>query len=300
MAKQAVPSNEALAYLAQERPLMPALTGETAHLFRASTRIEMLPRSDRAVARQPVEVSETAIANRPCLIVTPDTWDGTGEALYCYGGGYFSGSAREDLILAAPLAAYSGLRITLVDYRLAPEHPYPAAIEDGMAVYREMATRGPFALIGESAGGNLALVLMLRALHAQLRLPERIALLSPWCDLTADFPSPNPDGNDPTLTPDLARAAASIYAGGKPLTEPELSPIFGEWPGGLPPVLMTTGTRDLLRDQVLRLADRLRVAGNTCEVRVHPHMWHVFEFYDEIPEADRSLREIGDFLRPRA
>ena len=300
MVKQAVPSDEALAFLTQERPVMPELTGETAHLFRAGIRIETLPRSDRAVARHPVEVSGTTIADRPCLVVTPDDWDGTGEALYCYGGGYFSGSAQEDLILAAPLAAYSGLQITLVDYRLAPEHPYPAAIEDGMAVYREMATRGPFALIGESAGGNLALVLLLRASRATLRLPERVALLSPWCDLTAGFDLPNSDGDDPTLTPDLVRAAASIYAGGKALTDPELSPTFGEWPRGLPPILMTTGTRDLLRDQVLRLADRLRAAGNTCETRVHPHMWHVFEFYDEIPEADRSLREIGDFLRTRA
>lgn len=300
MARQAGPSREALAFLAQARQAMPTLTRGNAHILRAVNRREALPRSDRAVARHPVEVSETDVGGQPCLIVTPDEWNGTGEALYCFGGGYYSGSAREDLILAAPLAAYSGRRITLVDYRLAPEHPYPAAVEDGMAVYREMAARGPFALIGESAGGNLALVLLLRALREGLRLPERIALLSPWCDLTADFPSPNPDGDDPTLTPDLARAAASIYAGGTPLTEPELSPILGEWPGGLPPVLLTTGTRDLLQDQVLRLADRLRAAGNTCETRVHPHMWHVFEFYDEIQKADHSLREIGDFLRPRA
>lgn len=298
MADRAGPSRQAMAFLAQERQEMPPLTRENAHLFRANARMEALPRSDRAVTRHPVEVAEALVSDRPCLIVTPEAWDGTSEALYCFGGGYFSGSAREDLILAAPLAAYSGRRITLVDYRLAPEHPYPAAIDDGMAVYREMAARGPFALVGESAGGNLALVLLLRALREGLALPERIALLSPWCDLTADEASRgNPEGDDPTLTPAMTREAAAIYADGADLTDPELSAVFAGWPDGLPPMLLTTGSRDLLRDQVLRLAGRLRAAGNACEVRVHPHMWHVFEFYDEIPEADRSLREIGEFLR---
>lgn len=300
MARQAGPSREALAFLAQARQAMPPLTHGNAHILRAVNRREALPRSDRAVARHPVEISETDVGGQPCLIVTPDGWNGTGEALYCFGGGYYSGSAREDLILAAPLAAYSGRRITLVDYRLAPEHPYPAAVEDGMAVYREMAARGPFALIGESAGGNLALVLLLRALREGLPLPERIALLSPWCDMTDRFSHPNPDGDDPTLTPEIARAAAPIYAGDTDLSDPELSPVFSRWPNGLPPMLITTGARDLLREQVLRLAKSLRAAGNGCTLRDHPHMWHVFEFYDEIPEADRSLREIGRFLRASA
>ena len=298
MADQAGPSTEALAFLAQARQEMPPLTRENAHLFRANARMQALPRSDRAVARHPVEVSEAVIADRPCLIVTPEAWDGTDEALYCYGGGYFSGSAQEDLILAAPLAAYSGLRITLVDYRLAPDHPYPAAVEDGMAVYREMASRGAFALVGESAGGNLALALLLRVLREGLPLPQRIALLSPWCDLTADPASLwNPEGDDPTLTPAMIREASVIYADGADLTDPDISPVLADWPDKLPPMLMTTGTRDLLRDQVLRLASRLCSAGNACEVRVHPNMWHVFEFYDEIPEAERSLREIAEFLR---
>ena len=300
LAEQVGPSEETLAFLAQERPEIPPLTCENAHLYRASFRMEALPRADQAVARHPVEVAEKVIADVPCLIVTPKSWDGAREAVYCYGGGYFSGSAREDLILAAPLAAYSGSRITLMDYRLAPEHPFPAAAEDGMAVYRALASRGPFRLIGESAGGNLALLLLLRALDQGLPLPERVALLSPWCDLTPDGVSIDPpDGDDPTLSPELSRAAASLYAGGRVLADPEISPLFAEWPSGLPPVLMTTGTRDLLREQVLRLAERLQAAGNRCDVRVHPHMWHVFEFYDEIPEADLSLREIGAYLRLR-
>ncbi|MEM9060981.1 MAG: alpha/beta hydrolase [Pseudomonadota bacterium] len=298
MSDRPAASEAAQAFLAAERPEMPPLTDRTAWAYREVARADALERADRAVARHPVEITETEIASIPCTIVTPTAWDGAQEALYCFGGGYFSGSAREDLILAAPLAARSGLRITMVDYRLAPEHPYPAAIEDGLAVYRSLAQSTPLALIGESAGGNLALVLLQRALAEDLPLPRRIALLSPWCDLTpAAASAHNAEGDDPTLTPETIRAAVKIYADGADPRDPDLSPVFADWPSNLPPVLMTTGEQDLLRDQVLDLAGRLRDAGNACELNVHPHMWHVFEFYDELPEADRSLREIAEFLR---
>ncbi|MEM7683816.1 MAG: alpha/beta hydrolase [Pseudomonadota bacterium] len=290
-------SAAALAFLSAKRPDLPPLTDRTAWAYREVARIDALKRAERALARHPVELSEARIAGVPCLVATPDGWDGARDALYCFGGGYFSGSAREDLILAAPLAAHSDHRITLVDYRLAPEHPYPAAIEDGFSVYRALSERGPFALIGESAGGNLALVLLQRARIRDLPRPTKVALLSPWCDMSASgVPADMPDGEDPTLSPEMIAAAAEVYAPGADTTDPELSPVYADWPGDLPPMLMTTGTRDVLRDQVLRLAERLRKAGNACEVRVHPHMWHVFEFYDEIPEADRSLREIAEFL----
>ncbi|MEM7211562.1 MAG: alpha/beta hydrolase fold domain-containing protein [Pseudomonadota bacterium] len=154
-------------------------------------------------------------------------------------------------------------------------------------------------MIGESAGGNLSLALLQRALREKLPLPDCVALMSPWCDLTAEgAPTPNADGSDPTLTRELIDNAAAMFAGSFARETPEISPIFADWPAGLPPMLITTGTRDLLRDQVLRLVDRIRANGNACDLRVHPHMWHVFEFYDEIPEADRSLREIGAFLKP--
>ena len=291
------PSPEAQAFLDAPRPAAPPLTEDTVWAYRAVIREETLPRSGRAVARHPVTIAEVEIGGVPCLTVTPGDRPPSGTALYCFGGGYFSGSAREDLILAAPLAAYSGRRIVMVDYRLAPEHPYPAALEDGLAVYRALSAEGAFALIGESAGGNLALALIQRCLSEGLTLPECVALLSPWCDLTPEAAARhNPEGVDPTLNPELIQGAARMFGGDHDLASPEISPVFADWPTGLPPCMITTGTRDLLRDQTVRLAELLRSSGARCDLRVHPHMWHVFEFYDEIPEADRSLREIGAFL----
>ena len=297
MVEHTHPSAEALAFLASERPRLPALTSDTAWAFREAIKVDSLQRAERALARHNVTVVPVVVGGIECLVVTPSGWQAGAEALYCFGGGYFSGSPREDLILAAPLAAYSGTRITMVDYRLAPEHPYPVAIEDGSVVYREMAKRGPFHLIGESAGGNLALVLLQRARQAGLRAPDRVALMSPWCDMTMDgVVAGNADGDDPTLTPEMNHAAVAMYARGRPLADPEVSPVFADWSGDLPEFMITTGTRDLLRGQVLRLADRLHHAP--CLVlREYPQLWHVFEFYDEIPEADRSLREFGAFLR---
>ena len=159
MMKAARPSAEALAFLAAERPRLPSLTPDTAWAFREAIRTDTLRRAQRALDRHSVRVEESRIADIPCLVVTPDNWAGGPDALYCFGGGFFSGSPREDLILTAPLATYSGRRIVMIDYRLAPEHPHPAAIDDGFAVYREVAAKSAFSLIGESAGGNLALVL---------------------------------------------------------------------------------------------------------------------------------------------
>lgn len=292
-----VPSAEALAFLAAERPRLPSLTAETAWAFREAIKVDSLARSDRAVARHGVSVSETKIAGTRCLEVAPQGSTEGPVALYCFGGGYFSGSPREDLILAAPMATYARRRIVMVDYRLAPEHPYPAAIEDGFAVYSALAAQGSLSLIGESAGGNLALVLLQRARAAGLRLPDRVALLSPWCDLTADGVSMrNADGDDPTLTPAMNHAAATMYAGGCALEHPEISPLFANWTGQLPEFMISTGSRDLLRNQVLRLVDRLHHAPR-CMLHDHPQLWHVFEFYDEVPEADESLRAFGTFLK---
>ena len=291
------PSDAARAFLAAERPRLPALTSDSAWAFREAIKIDTLPRAERALARHDVALEQTTIAGVRCLIVTPQNWQVGSEALYCFGGGYFSGSPREDLILAAPLAAYSGRRITMPDYRLAPEHPYPAAIEDGFAVYCSMADQGEFHLIGESAGGNLALALLQRARRAELQMPDKVALMSPWCDLTSDgVTSRNADGDDPTLTPEINHAAIAMYAGTTASTDPEISPVFADWSGDLPEFMITTGTRDLLRDQVLRLADRLHRAPMLA-LHEYPQLWHVFEFYDEIPEADRSLRAFGAFLR---
>ena len=293
-----IPSAEAVAFCKAERPEFPALSAETAWAFREAARADSMQRAERALARYPMTIENQSVAGIPCVHATPRNWDGVGHALFCFGGGFFSGSACEDLTIAAPLAEFASMRITLVDYRLAPEHPYPCAIEDGFKVYCELAERRTFSLIGESAGGNLALNLLQYARASGIRMPERVALLSPWCDLTLADGSPElANANDPTLSPVLLASASRIYARKADLHSTEVSPVLANWDITLPQILVTTGSRDLLRSQVIRLVEKVRSGGNECRLMDYTGMWHVFEFYDEVPEAEDSLREIGRFLQ---
>ncbi len=295
-------SDEARAFIAAslDAPLR-EVTPDNLEATRAGLAAEYAPRIERALDRYPVEVRETTLGGIDCLDIVPRGDCRPGTILYCYGGGYIMGSPREDLIVSAALAAHAGARVVAPWYRLAPEHPYPAAIDDCMSVHAVITTDpscGPLALAGESAGGNAALCLLRRSMKAGAIMPVAVALLSPWSDLTHEDDSHfSNDGRDPTLTRDLARQAALLYAGGRELTHPDLSPVRGAWSEPLPPVMITTGTRDLLLDQNRALATVLESAGADVTLRVWDDLWHVFEFYDELPEADRSLRDIAAFLR---
>lgn len=220
---------------------------------------------------------------------------------YGFGGGYVTGSPDEDLAITARLAAFSGARVCAVRYRLAPEHPFPAQREDALGVYRGLLADGArrIAVAGESAGGNLSLGLIRSAAAEGLPMPVAAALLSPWCDLTHSGDSATTmNGVDPFFSRDLwGDAMARTFAAGQPLDSAEISPIYAPVPAGFPPTLITSGTRDLLLSDCARLSTKLRGAGVAAELRVWEGMWHVFEYYADLPEADASLKEIGAFLR---
>ena len=246
------------------------------------------------------DIEMIEIAGTPCRQLTPKHWDSSqGDCiLYAYGGGYVSGSTHEDQIITAPLAAHCRARIVMVEYRLSPEHPYPAAQQDMRQVYAALLDEyGAERLIvsGESAGGNQALGLMHYARDNGLALPRCAVLFSPWCDLTnqGDSHSIN-DARDPTLNNAWVDIAAAWHAGDTPLDDAGISPLNGDM-RGLPPCIITTGSRDLLMSQCLRLAHRLRDAQVECDLRVWEGLWHVFEFYP-IPEAERSIAEIAGFV----
>ncbi len=295
-------SDEARAFIAAGLDAPPRhVTRDNLAATRAETAAEFAPRIERALDRYPVEVREITLGGIDCLEIIPRADRKPGTILYCYGGGYIMGSPREDLIVSAALAAHAGARVVAPWYRLAPEHPYPAAIDDCTAVHAVVAgdpSCGPLALAGESAGGNAALCLMRRSMEAGAAMPVAVVLLSPWSDLKHEGDSQRTnDGRDPTLTLELTRQAALLYSGGRDLAHPGLSPLRGTWNEPLPPVMITTGTRDVLLDQNLTLATVLENAGADVTLRVWDELWHVFEFYDELPEADRSLRDIAAFLR---
>lgn len=255
------------------------------------------PRAERAIARWRVQVEKTRIGGEPCLVTTPEGGAEGGPILYCYGGGFVSGSAYQDQILAAPIAAQTSARVVAVEYPLSPEHPYPAALDAAWAVYQALvAEGGPVRLVGESAGGNLALALLHRIRAEGATPPTAAALLSPWCDLANhgdSFSAPR----DPTLDVAWIDVASRAYLGDRDAADPGPSPLYGAFDAGDPPMLITTGTRDLLLSHATRLARAQRAAGAPVELHLWDGMWHVFEFYDELPEAAASIAEIAAFLQ---
>lgn len=216
--------------------------------------------------------------------------------LYIFGGGFSVGSPLEDIPISASLAAKTGAQVISPAYRLAPEHPFPAALDDISAVAGQIFTDDHTACIaGESAGANLALALMHRLRQANQPVPHAAALLSPPTDKTTRDDSFHV-GRDPTLNAARIKQIEDAYIGNHDRANPEISPLYGTFDSHFSPSIITTGTRDLLLSSCVRLARVMREAGTSADLRVWEGMWHVFEYYPEIPEADASLTEIAAFL----
>jgi len=231
--------------------------------------------------------------------ITPHQVDGPEVVLYLFGGAFVCGSPEDDVSISARLAHHLGRRVCAPRYRLAPEHPFPAARDDAMAVYRALtAADSRVILCGESAGGNLALGLVIGIAEADLAPPLSVALLSPWIDLSHSGDSHTAlDGLDPTLSVELFLSPASqAYAREHAPASPAISPLFAALPANMPPTVISSATRDLLLSDSVRLAARLRAAGAAVDLRVADGLWHVFEWYPELPEAAESVRGIASFL----
>ena len=296
MAQQIFPSPGARRILARPVPVMPGRSAAELPELRAAAKSLAIADSLRILGTSGVSTRDTVVGGVPCLELLPDGSAAAWPVLYGFGGGFVQGSPIEDLPIAAPLCAATGARIVIPEYRLAPEHPWPAAVDDGFAVYRTMA-EGPFAIVGESAGGNLALSLMLRAREERVPLPGAAALLSPWCDLrnSGDSLGFN-DGRDPTLDASSSWQAARHYAGQNCVDDPCISPVNGDFDAGFPPFVITTGTRDLHLSQSVQLSQVLRDSGVHVDLQVWEGLWHVFEWFDHLPEAGQSIDRIAAHL----
>ena len=296
-------SNEALAFMASlVRDETPTDFSKIAQI-REETRAMYAAGSDRAIERYEVIREDLVLGGVDCeRVVSRKSGESQGTLVYLFGGGFIVGCPYSDLPIIGALAEWCQVEVIAPKYRLAPEHPAPSAADDCMAVWKQVAiaSNGPLLLAGESAGGNLALLLAQRAVSDGLPRPDAMALLSPAVDLRTDPDLFEPTTNaDPTLSPVRVSDVITAYGPGRDPVDPELSPLFGSLVD-LPPTIITTGTRDMLLSMCLRLDRQMRRAGNDVACRVWDGFWHVFEYYDQYPEAEESLREIAAFLCEKA
>jgi acetyl esterase/lipase len=225
-----------------------------------------------------------------------------GLVLYHHGGAYTSGSLRSHRALCARIAAACARELVAVDYRLAPEHPYPAGLDDASAVYHDVLAQGTAAeqviLAGDSAGGGLATALLLRLRDNGGSLPAGAVLLSPWLDLTATSDAITSQADDdPMLSADMLHRRARAYAG-EDLRQPLVSPHFAD-PAGLPPLLILVGTAEILLDDSRTFAACASAAGVDVELDVEEDLIHVWPFVDGTPEAQAAMERIGTWVGER-
>ena len=218
--------------------------------------------------------------------------------LHFHGGGYVFGSSRTHRAMLARLSALSGVPAWLPDYRLAPEHPFPAAVEDALAAWGAVAGRpGGVILGGDSAGGGLALALLAEIGRRGLPAPRGLYALSPLTDLTFSGASIGDNARaDAVLPASRVSDMAAMYLPGGDADDPRASPLLADFTGA-PPVWLTVGDTEILRDDTLRMAARLRAQGVAVEVTVEhdlPHVWPIFQPF--LPEATATLRALAGWI----
>jgi len=261
---------------------------------------------DEMIGSHPVPEDVRAIAVElggvRAIEVTAGGGEPSGTVLYFHGGGYALGSAAASVNLAADVARRAGTTVYTVDYRLAPEHPFPAAVDDALAAYRGLLDRGvpaeSIAVSGESAGGGLALALLIAIKEAGLPQPTAAAVLSPWADLTQSGRSYRTRAAlDPALTREALSTRADDYLAGTDPRSRLASPLFADL-RGLPPLLIQTGTFEILLDDAVRLAAKAADDDVAVTLQTFPGAPHVFQGFSAVlAEGARALNDVGTFIR---
>ena len=239
--------------------------------------------------------------------VVADGADPNRRILYLHGGSWISGSPAGYRAFLSRVSQASGAVVLAVDYRLAPEHKFPAALEDCTEAYRWMRQHGPGGqaptasayLMGDSAGGNLALATLLKARDLKLTLPEAVVAISPATDFTGGSPSlVSRAAVDPIINPAILPALIPVYLGENTNpSDPYASPLFGDY-RGMPPLLVQVGDSEVLLDDSTRLTERASAQGCEATLEVWDGMPHVFQgFAPFLPQATEAIANIGAFLR---
>jgi len=235
----------------------------------------------------------------PCEWLIPDHSSSDQVLLYLHGGGFVYGWTNMHREMVSHLARQMQIRVLVVDYRLAPEFPFPAALEDCTTVYRWLLQQGiapqNIVMAGDSAGGNLTLTTLIKLRDSGNPLPAAAACLSPATDLTVREELERL--RDPVLHRRALYAFRSAYVADQDCTDPLLSPVYADL-HGLPPLLIHAGEDEVLRDDAVRMAELAQQAGVPVRVEVYPRMWHVWHLYfSQLPQAAHALDDIGQFLK---
>jgi len=225
--------------------------------------------------------------------------------LYLHGGGYILGSIETHRAMVAKLCRFAGVRGLIIDYRLAPENPFPAAIEDAEEAYDYLVAQGVapdnMLLAGDSAGGGLSLALLQQLRAHDKALPKAVALMSPWTDLTASGASIKTHyDRDPMIDAEKMHIAIDWYGPNQDKKNPLISPLFADMTG-FPPLFVQVGTEEVLFDDSTRLVDSAKKAKVEAELQIWQDMPHVHQIaHAFVPEAKAALRDIAGFFNRKA
>lgn len=249
-----------------------------------------------------MEVSYLTINSCAAELISPKGSTTQRYVLYLHGGGFSLGSLDTHRELVTAFARHAEARVLAIDYRLAPDNPWPAGLEDSLAAYTWLLDQGVsperIAIAGDSAGGSLAVALLQRLQQLKLSQPAACVLLSPWLDLSCSSPSIDLNAaTDPLLNRVQMHAFAELYAGGQPLNDPEISPLFGSL-AGLAPIHVQVSAQEVLRDDAKRLVEGIEKLGGEAELveaQWMPHVWQLL--YRYLPQAAASVRQASRFIK---
>jgi acetyl esterase/lipase len=290
------PQHEAIVQMlaSQPRPATPPPLEETRKGFEQMTAMFPFPADAKL---QEVDAGGVPAA----WIETPGARQ-DAAILYLHGGGYILGGIQTHKELVARISRASGLRCLAIDYRLAPEHPFPAAVEDACTAYRWLLAQGVaparLAVAGDSAGGGLALATLVALRDARTPLPAAGVCLSPFADLEGTGESMR-SADDPLITKDAIAMMTAAYLQGRDPKQPTASPVHADY-RGLPPLLIQVGTREVLLDDSRRVGERARAAGVDVTLEIGEGLIHVWQLFGpSVPESVEAVDRIGAFVRRR-
>jgi acetyl esterase/lipase len=248
-----------------------------------------------------VKLDRCTLGRLPVAWIRPESSSRQKAMLYLHGGGYVTGGIDSHLVLCVPLAQTLRMNLLLPEYRLAPEHPFPAALEDALLAYGWLLEQGHapenILIAGDSAGGGLSLATVLALRERGHPLPAAVICLSPWADLTHGGPSHRSKARaEVVLKTHTLQEWALAYTRPENLSNPLVSPVYADF-HGFPPLLIQVGSEEILLDDALTLAEKARAAGVEVTLQVWEGLWHVWPALgDLLPESGQAFDAMGRFI----